>query len=957
MQNSIARKVTLGVGVIVFGATVAMFTTYFVSTTATNSIQESQELSQSMLSAAAGMEVSTIAGGLQVFKYLETGDPHFRQTYQRQSDQFLQQYSRFQSLAHLREWQDAGRAIANDQKGLDQISLDLMSRHDQRQAEVLSAYKSLRQLDTLLRPSRFGSTPGSPAQVIAEKSRASLAEISLWLGDFLYSGQNGDRIAAQLAEMRSLINARGKLPLEEADNRVFAELQRTFESFSTSMNQLLQSSNATRASMAKMLELQQQITSTIATRIRPTLTRYSEDTRNRMDTQMIRVLLVAGGMSLVLSLLAVLAGRYVRRSIVDPIQQLATGADAVAAGNLDHRVVIDTGDEYSALAKNFNHMVDQLQGTTVSKTLHEEQETQLRTLLDGVHDYAIFSVDDQGFVTKWNQASARILGYEAEDMQGVSFARIFKDVQYSRVARDQGMLAIASTGRFESDTILLRKNGDEFEANVVVTPLSTGDGGIKGYSVVVRDITERMKAERHIEQLATKDTLTGLSNRSMLMEQMNTAIARALRSQNQLVLMFIDLDHFKAVNDTLGHAAGDELLRECAKRLTECVREVDIVARLGGDEFVVLLTDVTDTAIVAPIADRMLKLLTTPYHLHGHDAQTSASIGICFYPADGNDVTALMKNADIAMYHAKELNRNNYQFYAEEMNQRMMRRLQLERELRAAVQNNEFILHYQPQVIVATGEIRGAESLLRWQHPTEGLLSPTGFISVAEETGLILPMGEWILNEACRTIKAWRAKGVGIPYVVVNVSAAQLGEGLVTSVRQALVTHEIEPAWLMLEITETMLMERVEEAISILRRIRELGIRIAMDDFGTGYSSLSVLQRLPLDTLKIDRSFVIAIDDEVNNSRAVAIIGAIIAIAKELNLSVVAEGVDSTTQLAFLRTLNCDTYQGYLYSKPIDAATLEKRFAAPVKSVLEDEDGHAITMTTRVTMEISVDAQ
>jgi diguanylate cyclase (GGDEF)-like protein/PAS domain S-box-containing protein len=952
-RNSIARKVTLGIGAIVFGAIVAMFTTYFVSTSATNTIQESQEHSQAMLSATAGMEVSTISGGLQLFKYLETSDSHYRWAYQRNSDQFQQHYNRFRTLAHLKEWQDAGHAIADYQKQLDQIGLDLMSRHDMRQAEVLSAYTHMQQLEVLTSPQSSGSgAPGSTRRTLTEKVKAGLADISLWLGDFLHNGKNGQQISEKIDLMRSTIVTHAP----DTDKRYLAELQKSFTAYSESIDQLLQSTSATRTSMTKTLELQQAITSTIATRIRPSLTRYTEDTRNRMDSQMIRVLLVAGGMSLLLSLLAVLAGRFLRRSIVTPIQKLASGTDAVAAGNLAHRVEIDTNDEYSDLAKNFNHMVDQLQGTTVSKSLHEEQETQLRTLLDGVHDYAIFSIDDQGFVTKWNQASTRILGYETEDMQGVSFARIFKDTQNARITRDEGLLAIASNGHFESDTTLIRKDGASFEANMVVTPFSTGDSGIKGYSVVVRDITERVKAERHIEQLATKDALTGLSNRSMLMDQMNTAIARALRSQTQLVVMFIDLDHFKAVNDTLGHAAGDELLRECAKRLTECVREMDIVARLGGDEFVVLLTDVTDMGIVSPIADRMLKLLTTPYRLHGHDAQTSASIGICFYPTDGKDVTALMKNADIAMYHAKELHRNNYQFYAEEMNQRMLRRLQLERDLRNAVQNNEFVLYYQPQVIVATGEIRGAESLLRWQHPTEGLLSPTGFISVAEDTGLILPMGEWILNEACRNIKIWRSKGVGIPYVVVNVSAAQLSEGLVTSVRQALIHHDIEPGWLMLEITETMLMEHVEEAISILRRIRELGIRIAMDDFGTGYSSLSVLQRLPLDTLKIDRSFVSAIDDDVNNARAIAIIGAIIAIAKELNLSVVAEGVESTTQLAFLRTLNCDTYQGYLYSKPIDAATLELRFAAPVKSVLEDDEGRAITMTTKVTMDIASDA-
>ncbi len=440
---------------------------------------------------------------------------------------------------------------------------------------------------------------------------------------------------------------------------------------------------------------------------------------------------------------------------------------------------------------------------------------------------------------------------------------------------------------------------------------------------VIDDITEKVKAEHQIEQLVTKDALTGLSNRSSLMEQMQAAIKRAARAGTKLALMFVDLDRFKEVNDTLGHAAGDELLRECAKRLTTCVREVDVVARLGGDEFVVLVTDATDTTAVSPIAKRMLDLLAAPYHLLGYDARSPASIGICIYPKDGKDVDTLMKNADIAMYQAKGLGRNNYQFYAEEMNQRMIRRLQLSRELRAAVENNEFVLHYQPQVVVATGEIRAVESLIRWQHPIRGLLPPVEFIQMAEDTGLIVPIGEWVLDHACRTISSWREKGVAVPYVVVNISAAQLGDGLVDSVRRALVTHDIEPGWLMLEITETMLMERVEEAITILRRIRELGVRIAMDDFGTGYSSLSVLQRLPLDTLKIDRSFVAAIDDDVNSARACTIIGAIIAIAKELNLSVVAEGVETTTQLAFLHTVNCDSYQGNLYSVPVDTVALE----------------------------------
>ena len=955
MRISIARKLTLGLAVIVLGAAVAIYTTYFVSTRATQAILESQDLSQAMLTAVSAIEVDIVSGGLRMFQYLESGDPYYRQAYQQHSNRFREHIDRLQTLAPFEEWREIARTVGNQYQELDRISLEAMSTQDRMQTETLSGHEHLRQLIPAAATLHEGAADESSQYVLGRKIAASLAKLSISLIDFVQRDRGDDSISTQISELRSLSSEHAKLPLPAANKKRFADFERTLELFNTSLDQVLRYSKAKRANMVKTLYLQRQIISTIATRIKPALKQHADQAKSSATTRMIQMLYVAGGIVLLLSLVLILAGRYVRRAIVPPIQQLTAGADAIAAGDLNHRVAIKTNDEYADLARHFNLMVDKLQSTTVSRSLLQEQELQLRTLLDGVRDYAIFSVDSRGYVTKWNAASTRILGYATEDMEGVSFARIFKNAGQARMASDESLMAIASSGRFETDTILVRKDGATFDANVVVTPLDAGADGIKGYSVVVRDITERLIAERHIEELATKDTLTGLANRSMLMQQMTAAIARAARSHTHLVVMFVDLDRFKAVNDMLGHAAGDELLRECAKRLTACVREGDIVARLGGDEFVVLLIDVTDTAMVSPIADRMLELLSLPYHLRGQDAQTSASIGICAYPADGNDSATLLKNADIAMYHAKEQNRNNYQFYAEEMNQRVLRRAQLERELRAAVENHEFILHHQPQVNVISGEIRGVESLIRWQHPTRGLLFPGDFIAVAEETGLIVPMGEWVLNHACSTIKTWRANGVNIPYIGVNVSAAQLDDGLVALVRQALVNHGIEPGWLMLEITETMLMERVDEAIAILQRIRNLGVCIGMDDFGTGYSSLSVLQRLPLDTLKIDRSFISAIDDETDNTRAVAIIGAIIAIAKELNLNVVAEGVESTTQLAFLRTLNCDSYQGYLFSKPVDTMTLEARFAAPAHSVLEDAHGRAITRTSKINLELPAD--
>jgi len=641
------------------------------------------------------------------------------------------------------------------------------------------------------------------------------------------------------------------------------------------------------------------------------------------------------------------------------MRELAHGADAVAQGNLDHRIHVKGGDastdEIADVARNFNHMLERLQVTTVSRTMHEHRENELRTLLDSIQDYAIFVTDTDGYVTTWNLASTRIFGYESGSMQGVSFAHIFKEKETANVLRDEALAQITTGGRFETDTRLMRKDATEFDANVVVSPLTGMDGSMSGYSLVVRDITRRRNAQRHIEQLATRDPLTGLVNRGMLVEQMNLAIARAIRAKSRFALMFVDLDNFKSVNDTLGHVAGDALLTSVASRLSDCVREVDIVARWGGDEFVVLLADVDSAVSVTPIAERMLQTVTAPLNLLGHQAQTSASIGICVYPDDGADTGTLMKHADIAMYHAKEQQRNNFQFFAPEMNERVVRRLQLERELASALQDNQFVLHYQPQISVENAAITGVEALLRWRHPEQGLLAPGAFIGITEENGMIKPIGQWVMHEACRAVKRWRAQGVNVPYVVVNISAAQLNAGLPDLVRETLVEHGIEPAWLMLEITETLLMEQIEEIIDILQRVRELGIRIAMDDFGTGYSSLSVLQRLPLDTLKVDRGFINEIqDDGAHNERAAAIIGAIIAVAKELGLAVVAEGVETSTQLAFLRTLKCDMYQGYLFSKPIAEADLITLVSAPLRSVLADEKGRAITMSTKLTMELLV---
>lgn len=433
----------------------------------------------------------------------------------------------------------------------------------------------------------------------------------------------------------------------------------------------------------------------------------------------------------------------------------------------------------------------------------------------------------------------------------------------------------------------------------------------------VLDVTERVQQAQRIEELAYFDVLTGLPNRALFADRMDRCIADARRHGTRFALLFLDLDNFKQVNDSLGHSRGDELLREVARRLRATLREQDTISRLGGDEFVIVLPDVQSPDDAATIAARVLDALRAPVQLGELKLIVSASLGIGCYPQDGEDAETLIRNADTAMYAAKEAGRDGLRFFTPTMNADAMRRLSLEAGLRRALERDEFELHYQPVYMVADGSLYGAEVLLRWRDPERGLISPAEFLPVAEQSGLILPMGEWIMHAACRQAQAWRELGHPPLPVLVNLSAVQLARGDVAElVERALADSGLCPEGLGVEITESTLMERVEDVLPMLYRLRELGVRIAVDDFGTGYSSLSYLSKLPLHTLKIDRSFVQAVDIEHHPT---AITRAVIQLACDLGLTVVAEGVETGAQLAWLQAHGCHAFQGYLRSKPLAA--------------------------------------
>ncbi len=467
-------------------------------------------------------------------------------------------------------------------------------------------------------------------------------------------------------------------------------------------------------------------------------------------------------------------------------------------------------------------------------------------------------------------------------------------------------------------------------------PIFDARGTFKGYRGVGKDVTDSKFAEERIQYLAYHDDLTTLPNRSSFSRFLNHGIRHAHRHGTGLALLFIDLDRFKNINDTLGHASGDLLLREVGERLKQCVRQSDTVARLGGDEFVVLLEDLGEPDRVAVVARKILSDIAGPFDLFGQQIHITASVGISIYPEDGKDEQTLMKRADIAMYHAKQEGKNNYQFHTELMNVHSDEREALESSLGGALDRCEFRLHYQPKVQIKSGRITGVEALIRWRHPDLGEVSPLRFIPIAEETGLIVQIGRWVLRTACLQNRAWQDQGLPHLCMAVNLSARQFAsEDLPADVASTLKETGLDPAFLELEITESMIMHNVDKAVQVLVKLKDMGVRLAIDDFGTGYSSLSNLKRFPLDTIKVDRTFI---GDIPSDTEDMAITSAIIAMGRSLGLTIVAEGVETEEQLDFLREHACDEYQGYYFSKPIDG----RDFTELLRTHARDDNDHPL---------------
>ncbi len=556
-----------------------------------------------------------------------------------------------------------------------------------------------------------------------------------------------------------------------------------------------------------------------------------------------------------------------------------------------------------------------------NRTLADEQ--QLNQTIIQSSPFAIYTRDRNGIVTAWNRAAEQLFGWRAEEIVGRPLLSVPADK--SRETVELRARVLGGESLIQQEVQRQKRDGTVFDLSTTLAPLRDASGRISGYLAIAADITERKTAERQIAFLAYRDVLTGLPNRLLLQDRFGQAVALADRSGTRVALLFLDLDNFKTINDSLGHAVGDALLKEIAQRLGRCVRETDTISRQGGDEFLVVLSDLHGMDVITPVLLKIREGLSQPFEFEGHELTTSASIGIAIYPDDGRDFDTLLKKADTAMYQAKDAGRNSYRFFDEQMNVQAVEHLQLKSGLRRALERGEFVLYYQPQIDLLSGAVIGAEALLRWKHPEQGLIAPGRFIPVAEDSGLIGPIGEWVIEQACRQGVAWQRAGLPPLVMAVNLSAVEFKRGDVEhKVLRALQQSGLDPHCLELELTESVLIHNTEQVLVTVQRLKRLGVKLSIDDFGTGYSSLSYLKRFDVDKLKIDRSFI---RDLATDEDDAAIIRAIIQMARSLNLRTIAEGVEDAGMLARLRVFECDEAQGYCFARPMPASDFA-RFVA-----------------------------
>jgi diguanylate cyclase (GGDEF)-like protein/PAS domain S-box-containing protein len=623
----------------------------------------------------------------------------------------------------------------------------------------------------------------------------------------------------------------------------------------------------------------------------------------------------ASGMEIVDQIYA--ATPHIPIVILSSLEDEAIAMSAIQHGAQDF-LLKERLDDY-VLPKTLAAVIERAAITEALFSEHERAQVTLNSIGD-----AVISTDIEGRVTYLNIVAERLTGWPSAAAMGRPLEEVFKIIDAETRATVPNPMQIAThqneTVGLPPTCILIRRDGVESAIEDSSAPIHDRHGRVTGAVMVFHDVTTARALTLKLAYYAQHDTLTDLPNRALLNDRLTQAISVAQRHHAALALLYLDLDRFKNINDSLGHLVGDRLLQSVALRLSECVRGSDTVCRLGGDEFVILLSEVTNAHDTAICAEKLLQAVRRPCVLDQHELHVTASIGIALYPGDGAEVEALLQNADSAMYEAKDRGRNNYQFYRAELNSSAIERQSMESGLRHAIERKELELRYQPIMNLATGAIAGVEALVRWQHPTLGFVLPSQFISIAEECGLIVPIGQWVLRKACRQVKGWHEAGVPELRLAVNTSAVELrSKEFVTGVATILAETGFDPNRLELELTETFLMQDSKSTAVVLNAIKELGVQLALDDFGTGYSSLSYMRRFPIDALKVDQSFVRDLTTDADDA---SVVSAVINMAKSLHMRVVAEGVETREQKSFLKKHKCSEAQGYYFSRPLKAKGL-----------------------------------
>jgi diguanylate cyclase (GGDEF)-like protein/PAS domain S-box-containing protein len=607
----------------------------------------------------------------------------------------------------------------------------------------------------------------------------------------------------------------------------------------------------------------------------------------------------------------------------------ALAKEAVSRGAQDYLVAAHL-DTYS-LQRALRNAVER---KSIEDALFVEKERAVVTL-NSIGD-AVLCTDIFGNITYLNIVAEKMTGWLRAEAIGKPLGEVFRiiDGGTRQTARDPMEMAVEqnATVGLTINCVLIRRDGYESAIEDSAAPIHDRSGRVIGAVIVFHDVSAARTMALQMTHTAHHDAVTGLPNRLLLNDRITQSISMALRQSRPFAVLFLDLDHFKNINDSLGHAGGDELLRSVSKRLLSCVRGSDTVSRQGGDEFAILLPEITHAEDAATCAAKILIALNAPYIIGVRTVHVGASIGISLYPRDGADSETLLKSADMAMYHAKERGRGNFQFFEAAMNLRAVQRQSVESELRRALKNQEFLLHYQPKVNLDTGDITGVEALIRWRQPDGTLVPPAEFVPIAEDCGLIVPIGRWVMREACKQARAWQDAGLRHLRMAVNVSAVEFREkGFVDNVRQILSDTGLRPHYLVLELTERVLMEDAASTALVLEELKTMGVHLAVDDFGTGYSSLSYLRQFPIDVLKIDQSFIQKITSNLDDS---TIISAIIGMGRNLRQIVIAEGIETQEQITYLQSQHCEEGQGYFLSPPVGAVQfghlLETGIAASV---------------------------